>query len=155
MPGTPEALEPTVESLGMTLPWVHVGAGGGGGLLAVVQEGGLAVAEGGLSHAAGTAGADEHEAATADIAGGREDDGEGETDGYGCVDGIAAGTEDFDAGVGGVVVDADDHGVVGADGWDGGQWRGLGLRARLGRGRESRHRYSHCGDKATAQRVLH
>lgn len=84
---------------------VHVGGGGGGGLFAVVEEGGVAVVEG------VGGGADEHEAATADVAGGGVDDGEGKADGYGRVDGVAALAEDFYSCVGGVVVDADDHGV--------------------------------------------
>ena len=36
--------------------------------------------------------------------------------GDGGVDGVAAFAEDFNAGVGGVVVDGDDHGVLGGDG---------------------------------------
>ena len=64
--------------------------------------------------------ADEHEAASAEVAGEGVDDGEGEADGYGCVDGVAALLEDFDAGVGGVVLDGDDHGVLGADWFFGG-----------------------------------
>ena len=63
---------------------------------------------------------DEHEAAAADVAGLRVDDGEGEADGHGCVDGVAALLEDLDAGVGGVVVDGDDHGVAGASGGEAG-----------------------------------
>lgn len=93
---------------------VHVAAGGGGSLLAVVEEVGPAVLV-----------ADEHEAAAADVARCRVDDGEGEADGHGCIDGIAALLEDGDAGVGGVVVDADDHGVPGAGGLLGS--RGLGV----------------------------
>ena len=81
---------------------VHVAGGGGGGLFAVVEEVGFAVLV-----------ADEHEAAAADVAGCGIDDGEGEAYGYGCVDGVAALFEDFDAGVGGVVLDGDDHGVLG------------------------------------------
>ena len=61
--------------------------------------------------------ADEHEAAAADVSGGGVDDGEGEADGYGCVDGVAALLEDGDAGVGGVVLDGDDHGVGGGRGF--------------------------------------
>ncbi len=60
--------------------------------------------------------ADEHEAAAAEIAGLGVDDGEGEADGYGGVDGVAALLQDVDAGVGGVVLDGDDHGVGGGDG---------------------------------------
>ena len=94
---------------------VHVAAGGGGGLFAVVEEVGFAVLV-----------ADEHEAAAADVAGCGVDDGEGEADGYGCVDGVAALFEDGDAGVGGVVLDGDDHGVGGAGGLDVGL---LGLKS--------------------------
>ena len=90
---------------------VHVAGGGGGGFFAVVEEVGFAVFV-----------ADEHEAAAADVAGCGIDDGEGEAYGYGCVDGVAALLEDFDAGVGGVVLDGDDHGVLGADG----EWLGCG-----------------------------
>ena len=92
---------------------VHVGGGGGGGLLAVVDEVGVAGVH-----------ADEHEAAAAEVAGLGKDDGEGEPDGDGRVDRIAAGLQDFDAGVGGVVVDADHHGVL----------RGRGRRADDGVG---------------------
>ena len=88
---------------------VHVAGGGGGGLLAVVEEVGFAVLV-----------ADEHEASSADVAGAGVDDGEGEVDGDGGVDGVAALLEDLDAGVGGVVLDGDDHGVLGADGLYGG-----------------------------------
>ena len=63
--------------------------------------------------------ADEHEASAADVASLGIDDGEGEAYGYGCVDGVAALLEDGDAGVGGVVVDGDDHRVLGADGFVG------------------------------------
>ena len=54
------------------------------------------------------------------------DDGEGEAYGYGCVDGVAALFEDFDAGVGGVVLDGDDHRVLSADRFFG-RWLGSGL----------------------------
>ena len=60
--------------------------------------------------------ADEHESSAADVAGLGKDDGEGESDGDGRVDCVAASFEDFDAGVGGVVVDADDHRVFGGRG---------------------------------------
>jgi hypothetical protein len=59
--------------------------------------------------------ADEHKAAAAEIACKGIDDGESETYGYGCVDGVAALLEDFYAGVGRVVLDGDDHGVLRAD----------------------------------------
>ena len=81
---------------------IHSGAGGGGGALAVVEEVGLARLH-----------ADEHEAATAEVSGLREDDGQRESYGHRRVHRIAAGFEDFDAGVRCVVVDADHHGVPG------------------------------------------
>ena len=59
--------------------------------------------------------ADEHEAAAAEVSSCGVDDGEGKADGDGCVDGVAALLQDGKAGVGGVVVDGDDHGVFGAD----------------------------------------
>ncbi len=65
---------------------VHVAAGGGGGLFAVVEEVGFAVLV-----------ADEHEAAAADVAGRGIDDGEGEANGDGGVDGVAALLEDLDS----------------------------------------------------------
>ncbi len=77
---------------------VHVAAGCGGGFFAVVEEVGFAVMV-----------ADEHEASTADVAGGGIDDREGKAYGNGCVDGVAALFEDFNSGVGGVVLDGDDH----------------------------------------------
>jgi len=58
--------------------------------------------------------ADEHESATADVACGRVDDGEGESRCDGSVDSVAAFSHDFDSRVGGEVVNADDHGVLGA-----------------------------------------
>jgi hypothetical protein len=77
--------------------------------------------------------ADEHEASAADVACCRIDDREREADGYSCIDGIAALLEDFDAGVGGVVLDGDDHGVLAADGLVGWFLRGLlGDRSALG-----------------------
>ena len=100
---------------------VHVAGGGGGGLLAVVEEVGLAVLV-----------ADEHEASSAEVAGEGVDDGEGEADGDGCVDGVAALLEDFDAGVGGVVLDGDDHGVLGAGGLFGAGCLGSGLARASG-----------------------
>jgi hypothetical protein len=54
---------------------------------------------------------DEHESTAAEIAGEGIDDGEGESHSDCSVDGIAAGFEDGDAGVGGEVVHGDDHGV--------------------------------------------
>ncbi len=84
---------------------VHVGGGCGGGFFAVVEEVGLA-----------GFGADEHEASAAEVSGTGEDDGEGKSDGYRGVNGVAALLEDGDAGVGGVVLAGDDHGVFGAGG---------------------------------------
>ncbi len=84
---------------------VHVASGGGGSPFTVVEEVSFAVLV-----------ADEHEAAAADVSGKRVDDGEGEAYGYGCVDGVAALLEDGDAGVGGVVLDGDYHGVLGTGG---------------------------------------
>ena len=84
---------------------VHVAAGCGWGFFAVVKKVGFAVAV-----------ADEHKSASADVAGRGIDDGKSEAYGYGCVDCVATLLEDFDAGVGGVVLDGDDHGVLGADG---------------------------------------
>ena len=94
---------------------VHVAGGGGGGFFAVVEEVGFAVVV-----------ADEHEAAAADVAGGGIDDCESEADGHGCVDGITALLEDFDACVSSIVLDGDDHGVLSADG------EGLGCGSCLG-----------------------
>jgi hypothetical protein len=76
--------------------------------------------------------ADEHEASATEVAGEGVDDGESETYGYGCVDGVAALLEDGDAGVGRVVLDADDHCVLGAGGFFGGSWLGNCLGSRLG-----------------------
>jgi hypothetical protein len=59
---------------------------------------------------------DEHESAAADVACGWMDDGEREADGDGCVDGVAAFFQNLDTGVGGKVVNGDDHGVRFADG---------------------------------------
>ena len=56
---------------------------------------------------------DEHEAAAADVAGDRMHDGEREAGGDCRIDRVAALLQDGDAGVGGVVVHADHHGVVG------------------------------------------
>jgi hypothetical protein len=130
---------------------IHVGGGGGGGFLAVVEKMGLAVVELVPTQGADGAGADEHEASTADVAGGGVDDGEGETDGHGGVDGVATFAEDLEAGVGGVVVDGDDDGVGGAGGLGGEiRWEGsLGEEAVRHRG----------GDEGEAQEgrddVLH
>ena len=95
---------------------IHGCGGSGGGLLAVVDEVGRA----GMH-------ADEHEAAATQVAGLGKDDGEGESNRDGRVDCIAAGFQDFDTRVGGVVVDADHHRML----------RARGLRAddgvRIGR----------------------
>ncbi len=80
-----------------------------GGFFAVVEEVGLAVFV-----------ADEHEASAAEVSGEGIDDGESEVYGYGSVDSVPALLEDFDAGVGGVVLDGDYHGVPGARGLFGG-----------------------------------
>jgi hypothetical protein len=60
--------------------------------------------------------AEEKEAAAAEIAGERMHDGEREAGGYGGVDGVAARLEDLEAGIGGDMVNADDHTVFGASG---------------------------------------
>ncbi len=91
---------------------------------------------------------DEHESATAEIAGEGIDDGEGKADGDGGIDGVAAFLQDLDAGVGGEVVDGDDHGVrgahglvVGEHGGGGGIDAGKAQSARKGaRGRRARER---------------
>jgi hypothetical protein len=88
---------------------VHVAGSGGRSFFAVVEEVGFAAAV-----------ADEHEASATEVSSEGIDDGEGEVDGYGCVDGVAALFEDGDACVGGVVLDGDDHGVLGAGGFFGG-----------------------------------
>ena len=104
--------------------------------------------------------ADEHEASAADVSGLGKDDGEGESYRDGCVDCIAAGFEDFDSGVGGVVVDADDHGVLGGRGRraDDGVGIGhgsLGCRAGLRRdGGAETARKRHPAEKRTPRRVL-
>ena len=100
---------------------VHVAGGGGGSLFAVVEEVGFAVFV-----------ADEHEAAAAEVSCEGIDDGEGEVHGYGGVDGVAALFEDFDAGVGGVVLDGDHHGVPGAGGFFGGGCLGSRLGCECG-----------------------
>ena len=96
---------------------IHVAGSRGGGLLAVVKEVGFAVLV-----------ADEHEAASAEVAGEGVDDGEGEVHGDGGVDGVAALLEDLDASVSRVVLDGDDHGVRGAG------WFDVGLLGKCGDG---------------------
>ncbi len=76
--------------------------------------------------------ADEHEAAAAEVSGEGIGDGEGEVHGYGGIDCVAALLEDFDAGVGGVVLDGDDHGVLGASGFFGGGCLGERLGCECG-----------------------
>jgi len=88
---------------------VHVTGGSSGSLLAVVEEVGAAVLV-----------ADEHEAASAEIAGEGVGDGEGEADGHSCVHGVAALFEDGNADVACVVLNAGDHGVLGANGLEAG-----------------------------------
>jgi hypothetical protein len=95
--------------------------------------------------------ADEHEASAADVAGLGEDDGEREADRDGRVHGIAAGLQDLDAGVGGVVVDADHHRVFGGGGRradDGVGVGHVGSRCCLGRCRCARQSQDKttCGD---------
>jgi hypothetical protein len=60
-------------------------------------------------------GTQEQEAASAEIAGGGMDDGQREPRGYGGVDRIAAGAEDLNTGIGGEMVDADNHAMAGPD----------------------------------------
>jgi hypothetical protein len=60
-------------------------------------------------------GAQQQEAAAAEVARGRMDDGESKACGHGSVDGVAAGAKDFNAGVGSKMVNADHHAVLGAD----------------------------------------
>ena len=74
------------------------------GFFAEVDEGGVAVV-----------GAEQQEAAAAEVAGDGMDDGQGKAGGHGGIDRVAAGAEDIEAGVGGQVMDGDDHAVRGAD----------------------------------------
>ena len=129
---------------GTTLPLlveVHVSGGGCGGLLAVVEE----VGGSGLA-------ADKHEAASAEVSGEGVGDGEGEVDGYGGVDGVSSLLEDGEAGVAGVVLDACDHGVLGAGGLFGGVFFGSGLLGER-RGRRKQKRGAECGGKNSAVEV--
>jgi hypothetical protein len=75
---------------------------------------------------------DEHEASATEIACEGIDDGEGEVNSDRRVDGIAALLENLDSGIGGVVLDRSDHGVLGTDGFFGGSWLGNCLGRRLG-----------------------
>ena len=58
----------------------------------------------------------QHESAAADVAGDGMDDGEREAGGDSCIHCVAAPFQDGDACVGGFVVHADDHGVLGGCG---------------------------------------
>ena len=86
---------------------VHVAAGGCWGFFAVVEKVGLAVFV-----------ADEHETAATDVSRCRVDDGQCEAHGYGSVDCVATLFQDCYTSVGGVVMDADDHGVWRASGFE-------------------------------------
>ena len=77
--------------------------------------------------------ADQHKAATTDVAGRRVDDGEREGGGYGGVNSVAALFEDGDSCVSGIVLDGDDHGMLCADRSEAGL---LGRGGREGRGEE-------------------
>ena len=79
---------------------VHVAGGCGRSLFAVVEEVGFAMLV-----------ADEHEAAAADISGCGVHDRERKAHGYGSVYCVAALFQDGYAGIGGIVMNADDHGV--------------------------------------------
>ena len=126
------------------------------GLLAEVDEGGLAVM-----------GAEEEKAAAAQVAGRRMHHCQGKAGGHGGVHGVAALAQEFKAGVGGEVVDADHHsmpralgllGKVGSgvgnpvhrallgDGWSGGRERGADQGSQDGEKRPSIHG---CGDRIT------
>jgi hypothetical protein len=59
--------------------------------------------------------AEEHEATSAQIACGGMDDGKSKARGDGSVDSVAALAENLKAGVGGEVMDTDDHSIPGAD----------------------------------------
>ena len=108
---------------------VHVAGGGCGGFFAVVEEVGV---EGTAAAAVACVDAEEHEATAAEVASLRVSDGEGEGGGDGGVYGVAALAENGEAGVGGVVLDGDDHGVLGLDGEVGGivVGRSLGVQER-------------------------
>ena len=88
----------------------HVGGRGGGSLLAEVEEGRLAVV-----HVRAGRGPHEHEPAAAEVARLRQHDRQREPHGHGGIDGVAARAQDFDPGVGRIVMDGDDHRVPGAD----------------------------------------
>jgi hypothetical protein len=60
-------------------------------------------------------GAEQHEAAAAQVTGGRMNDGESEARGYGCVYRVAAGAENFNPGIGGQMMHADHHAVLSKD----------------------------------------
>ncbi len=93
---------------------IHIGRSCSGGALAEVEEigggGGLSVASAVTSPVLGHA--DQHEASAAQVSGTRIGDGQREADGNCRVDGVAALLEDGEAGVRGVVLHADDHGMA-------------------------------------------
>ncbi len=95
---------------------IHVFGGGGGSFFAEVDEVILPCR-----------GAQQKESASAEVAGLRMDDGQGESGGDGGVNGIASGLHDFDSGARGQFVNAGDHGVgsmrraQGSGGEDGGE----------------------------------
>ena len=107
------------------------------GFFAIVDEGGFARLE-----------VDEHESAAADVAGHGVDHRQGKAGGDGRVDRISAGLHDLDPGVGGQVVDGDDHGVLGQHG----RFPGRGLRGENGRaeqqGQSEQGHASHWGSIA-------
>jgi hypothetical protein len=77
--------------------------------------------------------AHEHESATADVAGGRFDDGECERHGNGRIHGVAATLEDFDSGLGTKLLIGRDHSMRRAHGLLGPIFRIDRMRAKLGR----------------------
>jgi hypothetical protein len=60
--------------------------------------------------------AEEHKATTPQVASARVDNGESNASGHGGVNGVAAFAKDIKAGVGGKMMDADDHSMAGTDG---------------------------------------
>jgi hypothetical protein len=92
---------------GMRLPlssWYMVFSCGERGLLAVVDESSMAVM-----------GTQQQEASAAEVAGRGMDDGKSKAGCNSGVDGVATGAQDLQAGVGGKMVDADYHAVLGPD----------------------------------------
>ena len=59
--------------------------------------------------------AEEHKAAPAEIARGGMNDCKSKARGYGGINGVTALAQDFKAGVGGKMLDADDHSILGSD----------------------------------------